>query len=75
MDNLTKILPIRNYRLREPLVLAFNINLNHFNAFGTAHYNRAYNALTNVNGVGLETSKVILLPNITNLTNNIESRG
>lgn len=46
MDNLTKVLPIRNYSLTHPLVVAFNIHLSHHNAFGNGHYNRIFKVLT-----------------------------
>jgi hypothetical protein len=75
MDNLSKILPIRNYRLSQPLVVAFNIHLTHHNAFGNSHYQRLYDVLTDEQFAGLQKNKVILLPNVTNLTSTIESRA
>ena len=73
MDNIKRVLPIRNYKLRHPIVIAFNMHLTHFNAFGTRHYDRLVHTLTKRSRV--EASKVLLLPNITNLEQSIESRG
>lgn len=45
MDNLRKAIPLRKYVLKEPLVVAFNIHLTHYNAFGNAHYQRLHDIL------------------------------
>jgi len=47
MDNIKRVLPIRNFALSQPLVIAFNIHLTHYNAFGTRHYDRLVSTLTN----------------------------
>lgn len=75
MENLRRALPIRKYALRDPIVFAFNIHLSHYNAFGTKHYDRIKAALLEKENAGLDPEKVILLPNVTNLTSSIESRG
>ena len=46
MDNLTRVLPIRNYNLSHPLIVVFNIHLSHYNAFGNLHYQRIFKTLT-----------------------------
>ena len=73
MDNIKRVLPIRSYKLRNPIVIAFNIHLTHFNAFGTRHYDRLARSL--MQHAQVQKRKVILLPNITNLEQSIESRG
>ena len=73
MDNIRKVLPIRKYDLTKPLVVVFNIHLTHFNAFGTRHYDRLAKCL--VSNAKLKNDKVLLLPNITNMEQSIESRG
>ena len=75
MDNLRKVLPIRSYGLQHPLVVAFNIHLSHYNAYGTRHYDRLQKALTDPAGANLEKDRVYLLPNITNFDTSIEIRG
>ena len=75
MENLRRALPIRKYALRDPIVIAFNIHLSHYNAFGTNHYDRIKNALVQQDNADLDPEKVILLPNVTNMTSSIESRG
>jgi pimeloyl-ACP methyl ester carboxylesterase len=75
MDNLKKILPIRNYALRDPLVVVFNIHQTHHNAFGNLHYNRVRDTLISKEGANLDPKSVHLLPNLTNLDTSIESRG
>ena len=47
MDNIKRVLPIRKYQLEKPLVIAFNIHLTHYNAFGNRHYARLLKTLTN----------------------------
>jgi len=51
------------------------MHLTHFNAFGTRHYDRLFKTLTNPRGARLQKDKVYFLPNVTNLTSNIETRG
>ena len=75
MDNLKKVLPIRNYQLKHPLFVAFNIHLTHYNAYGVSHYQRLFDALTHSSGAKLAKKSVYLLPNITNLDTSIEIRG
>ena len=75
MDKIKRILPIREYQLKTPLFVVFNINLNHYNAYGTQHYDRLYRALTNTRGANLAKDSVHLVPNITNLDTSIEVRG
>jgi hypothetical protein len=75
MDNLKKVLPIRNYQLKYPLFVAFNIHLPHYNAFGVSHYERLLNTLTNPKGANLSKNSVYLLPNVTNMDNSIETRA
>ena len=53
MDNIKKVLPIRSYQLKNPLVIAFNIHLTHYNAFGVAHYQRLIDTLTNRKGANM----------------------
>ena len=67
MDNIKRILPIRKYQLNNPLVIVFNIHLNHYNSYGTKHYDRLFNTLTDTNGENLNKDSVYLLPNITNM--------
>ena len=57
------------------MVVAFNIHLTHYNAFGTKHYQRLYDALTNPEGANLDKNSVYLLPNVTNLDTSIEIRA
>ena len=45
MDNIKKVLPLRKYKLKKPLVIAFNVHLTHYNAFGTRHYDRLVNCV------------------------------
>lgn len=47
MDNLVKRLPIRNYKLKHPLFVTFNVHLTHYNSYGTKHYDRLYDTLIN----------------------------
>ena len=75
MNNLQRALPIRKYALRNPLVIAFNIHLSHYNAYGTKHYDRLKEALMRPDEAAMSSEEVILLPNVTNLTSSIESRG
>ena len=75
MDNIKKILPIRNYSLQNPMFVVFNIQLPHYNAYGSIHYDRVYKALTNPRGANLDSKSVYLVPNVTNLDSCIESRG
>lgn len=75
MDNLKKVLPIRSHQLKSPLVVAFNIHLTHYNAFGLSHYQRLFDTLTNKRGANMERRSVHLLPNITNLDTSIEIRA
>jgi hypothetical protein len=75
MDNIKRALPIRNYQLTSPLVVAFNIHLTHYNAYGLGHYQRLINTLTNKRGANMNKNTVYLLPNITNLDTSIEIRA
>ena len=75
MDNIKMVLPIRNYQLKNPLVVAFNIHLTHYNAFGVSHYQRLFDTLTNRKGANISKNSVMLLPNITNLDQSIEIRA
>ncbi len=75
MDNLRKALPIRNYNLKHPIVVAFNIHLPHYNAYGTKHYDRLKNTLINENGARVADDKVLLLPNVVNVQQTIETRA
>lgn len=73
MDNLRKVLPIRSYQLQKPLVIAFNIHLTHYNAYGTQHYDALPRTLRLTDGANLQN--VYLLPNVTNFHSSIETRG
>ena len=75
MDKLKRVLPIRKYQLSNPLVVAFNIHLTHYNAYGVSHYQRLLNTLNNPKGANLNKGSVYLLPNITGLESSIESRA
>ena len=75
MNNIKRVLPIRNYQIKNPLFVTFNIHLTHYNAFGTENYNRIKNVLTKKEYAGLNYDSVYLLPNITNLDTSIEERG
>jgi hypothetical protein len=75
MDNIKRILPIRNHQLKSPLVVAFNIHLTHYNAFGTENYNRIKHVLTKKDYAGLNYNSVYLMPNITNLDTSIDQRA
>ena len=75
MDNLRRALPIRKYQLQKPLVIAFNMHLSHYNAYGTKHYDRLKKLLTSANDANLSADSVYLLPNVTNMTSSIDSRG
>ena len=71
MDRIRVESPIRNYRLKQPVVFAFNILLNHYLAFKTSHYNTVHRLIEKENNV----NKLYLLPNITSVSMNIEERG
>ena len=75
MDNIKRNIPIRQYKLAQPLVLAFNIHLSHYNAFGNSQYQRLYDILTNPKGANLDKRSVYLLPNVTNLDTSIDIRA
>lgn len=75
MDNIKRVLPIRKYKLQNPIVIAFNIHLTHYNAFGNRHYERLVRTLTNSEGANVSRNSVYLLPNITNMNQTIETRG
>ena len=75
MDNIKRVLPIRNYALQNPLFVVFNIQLTHYNAYGSMHYQRVYKALTNGAGANLAEDSVYLVPNVTNLDTSIEARA
>ena len=73
MDKLKRVIPLRQFQIQSPLFLTFNIHLNHYNAFGSDHYQAAFNALTNHRGANLKN--VHFLPNIVNMDQSIESRA
>lgn len=75
MDNLKRVLPIRNFQLKSPLFVMFNIHLPHYNAFGVKHYERLYNVLTNSKGANMKRNTVYLVPNVVNLDQSIEIRA
>jgi len=60
-----------NGRMKQPVVFAFNILLNHYLAFQTTHYLAIQNMFRHYNKV----EKFYLLPNITSVSMTIEQRG
>ena len=66
MDNIKRIIPLRKYQLNHPVFVAFNIHLNHYNAYGLKHFERVEESLRNYYGANLRSS--YLLPCITNYT-------
>lgn len=66
MDNLRRLIPLRKYQLNSPVFLAFNIHLNHYNAYGLSHYERVEAALRSKTGANLRSA--YLLPCLTNYT-------
>lgn len=75
MDNFVKRLPIRNYKLADPIFVTFNIHLTQYNAYGVSQYKRLYSSLNNKGGAGIPSDRVYLLPNITSMSNRIEDRA
>ena len=70
MDKIINRSPIRNYKVKQPVVFAFNILLNHHLAMKNSHYSVVERCIRQ-NGI----DNFILLPNITNVSMNIEQRA
>ena len=71
MDKIQRRLPIQQRTLRTPVVFAFNVLLNHYLALKTSHYNAIQKIFQKYNNV----DNFYLLPNVTNVSMNIEQRG
>jgi len=71
MDKIQRKLPIQHRNLRQPVVFAFNVLLNHYLAFQSSHYLAIQNMFQHYN----EVDKFFLLPNITSVSMTIEQRG
>ena len=71
MDRIHVQSPIRNYRLKQPVVFTFNVLLNHYLAFKTSHYHTVQRLIQKEN----HADKFHLSPNITSVSMNIEQRA
>ncbi len=71
MDKLSKNLPIKRRPIKQPVVFAFNIILNQFLSYKTAHYLPVHNIFTKSNNCG----HFHMLPNVSNVSMTIEERG
>ena len=71
MDKLQKHFPIRNRKVKHPIVFTFNILMSHFLAYKQSHYLAIQKIIQHYNKV----DNFYLLPNITNVSMTIEERG
>jgi len=60
MEKIRKVFPLRRKPLNRPVVFAFNININHYGAYGDDHYQRVKKTLEEQGG------EVHMLPIVTN---------
>ena len=70
MDKIRHFNPIRARRVNQPVVFAFNILVNHFIAHKTRSYHMVEKMIKHNN-----PKNFLLLPNITNISMDIEERG
>lgn len=71
MDKIQRRLPIQQRALKQPVVFAVNILLNHYLAMRTSHYNTLAHIFRKYNNV----EKFFILANITNASMSIEERS
>ena len=72
MDKIHRRIPLQHRNVRQPVVFAFNILLNHYLAFNTQHYHAVKNLFQGYNQL---EDNFYLLPNVTNVSMSIEQRG
>jgi uncharacterized membrane protein YjjP (DUF1212 family) len=71
MDKIQRKSPIKQRQVKQPVVLAFNMLLNHYLAYKTQPYKVVQNIIMKQNrGMNLK-----LLPNVTNISMTIEHRA
>ena len=78
MENIQAKLPIRNRKIKNPVVFAFNITCTHFLAYKSSQYSRLAQAITSQDAIEKDdkgNQKFKLLPNTVNVSMGIEQRA